>query len=236
MLFIFRADPARPLRRRDPTPAPAGARAPARGRAKSARFAAVGLLAALAAACSSTPTPTTYDLTAPTGRARGALAGQVLVAEPVAVQALSGQQILVKDASGSISFLGNGQWADNLPRLVQARLIHTFENSSQLKAVARPSTGAAGDVQLISEIRSFQIATPANEAEVEISAKVVSDQNGRIIAGRIFRGRVPVTAIDAPNAARALDEALSGVMLEIVRWTGGVPVPVRPTEPPPAEG
>jgi cholesterol transport system auxiliary component len=142
---------------------------------------------------------------------------------------LSTQQIIVKDATGSISFLGSGQWADTLPRLVQARLIHTFENSSLIRAVTRPSSGAAGDVQLISEIRSFEVQTPANEAIVQISAKLVSD-NGRIFNARIFTGRVPVAAVDAPNAARALDTALTGVMLDVVRWVSGSPMPAKPSE------
>jgi cholesterol transport system auxiliary component len=185
------------------------------------------VLAVLAGACSSGPAPTTYDLSAPTARIRGAAGVQVLVNEPAALQMLSSQQILVKDASGAISFLGGGQWSDNLPNLIQARLINTFENASQLRGVARPSSGAVADVQLISELRRFEIATPRNEAVVEMSVKIINDQNGRIIAGRIFEARVPVAAIDAANAAHSLDEALSVVMLNIVRWVSGSPLPRR---------
>lgn len=191
---------------------------------------AAACLAMLVAGCSSGAAPTTYDLSAARARFGGSMPGQVLVTEPAAVQVLSTQQIIVKDAGGSISFLGSGQWADNLPRLVQARLIHTFENSSQIRAVTRPSSGAAADVQLVSEIRSFEIQTPANEAVVQISAKLVNDQTGRIVNGRIFTSRVPVAAIDAPHAARALDAALSGVMLDVVRWVGGSRVPLRTVE------
>jgi len=191
------------------------------------RLTPVMLLAALAGACSSGPAPATYDLSAPSSRIRGAAGVQVLVNEPAALQTLSTQQILVKDASGSVSFLGGAQWADNLPRLIQTRLINTFENASQLRGVSRPSSGAVADVQLVSELRSFEIATPSNEAVVEISVKIVSDQNGRIVNGRIFRARTPVAAVDAPNAARALDESLSTVMLDIVRWVSGSPLPRR---------
>jgi cholesterol transport system auxiliary component len=185
------------------------------------------MLAALAAACSSGPAPITYDLSAPTSRIRGASGVQVLVNEPAAIQTLATQQILVKDASGSISFIGGGQWADNLPRLIQTRLINTFENASQIRGVSRPSSGAVADVQLISELRSFEIATPSNEAVVEMSVKIVSDQTGRIANGRIFRARVPAAAVDAANAARALDEALSVVMLDVVRWVSASPLPRR---------
>jgi cholesterol transport system auxiliary component len=190
-------------------------------------LAPVLVLAALTGACSSGPAPATFDLSAPTARIRGAAGVQVLVNEPAALQALSTQQILVKDASGSVSFIGEGQWADNLPRLVQTRLINTFENASQLRGVSRPSSGAVADVQLISELRRFEIATPDNQAVAEISVKIVSDQNGRIVNGRIFRASVPASAVDAPNAARALDEALSVVMLDIVRWVSGSQLPRR---------
>jgi cholesterol transport system auxiliary component len=197
------------------------------------RLGAVLLVAGLAAACSSAPPPTTFDLSAASARGR-TITGQVLVAEPAAVQALSAQQLLVRDESGTISFLGQAQWADNLPRLVQTRLIQTFENASNLKGVTRPSSGAVADVQLVSEIRSFQISTPSNQAVVEISAKVVSDQSGRILNGRIFRAHVPVATVDGPNAARALDEALSSVMLDVVRWVSGMRLPSR-DEPPKGE-
>jgi cholesterol transport system auxiliary component len=181
----------------------------------------------MAGACSSGPAPTTYDLSAPTSRIGGASGVQVLVAEPAALQSLASQQIIVKDASGAISFLGGGQWADNLPRLIQTRLINTFENASQIRGVSRPSSGAVADVQLISELRSFEIATPTNEAVVEISVKIVNDANGRIVNGRIFRSRAPVAAVDAANAARGLDEALSVAMLDIVRWVSGSRLPRR---------
>ena len=185
------------------------------------------LLASLAGACSSGPAPTTYDLSAPTSRIRGAAGVQVLVNEPAAIQTLATQQILVKDASGSVSFVGGGQWADNLPRLIQTRLINTFENASQLRGVSRPSSGAVADVQLVSELRRFEVETPSNEAVVEISVKIVSDQTGRIASGRIFRARTPVASVDAANAARALDETLSIVMLDIVRWVSASPLPRR---------
>lgn len=191
------------------------------------RLAPVALLAALTGACSSGPAPATFDLSAPSSRIRGAAGVQVLVNEPAALQQLSTQQILVKDASGSVSFIGGGQWADNLPRLVQTRLINTFENSSQLRGVSRPSSGAVADVQLVSELRRFEIATPDNQAVAEISVKIVSDRDGRIVNGRIFRANIPASAVDAPNAARALDEALSVVMLDIVRWVSSSQLPRR---------
>ena len=175
----------------------------------------------LAAGCTSSSSPTTFDLTAPTqGLRASGLSGQVVVAEPVTVQPLEAERIIVRDASGAVSFLGGGQWADRLPRLVQARLIQTFENGSRLKAVSRPGDRIQADYLLNTELRAFQIAAPANEALVEISARLVNDRSGRIVRSRVFSARVPVGSLDAANAAQALDRALSSVLVDMVRWLG----------------
>lgn len=179
------------------------------------------LAAALAASCSSPP-PTTYDLTAPRQRVGGGgfVGGQVVVPEPVTVQTLEADRIVVKDAAGAVSFLSGGQWADRLPRLIQARLIQTFENASRIRAIARPGERVAADYQLNTELRTFHVLAATSEAEVEISAKVVNDREGKIVNARVFQARVPVASIDAATAARALDDALSKVLLDIVRWVG----------------
>jgi cholesterol transport system auxiliary component len=179
-------------------------------------------LAVLAGACSSSQPATTFDLTAPRQGVRGggSVPGQLAVAEPVTIQALEAERILVKDAAGSVSFLPGGQWADRLPRLVQARLVQTFENASRIRAVARSGDRIVADYQLTTDIRAFQIDATASEAVVEISAKVIQDRSGRILNARVFTARSPVTAIDPANAAQALDRALSNVLLEIVRWVG----------------
>jgi cholesterol transport system auxiliary component len=164
---------------------------------------------------------TNYDLTAPRQvRAGSSAVGQIAVAEPSAVQPLEADRIVVKDASGAVSSVPGGQWADRLPRLVQSRLIQTFENSSGLRAVSRPGGGMTPDFQLASDLRAFQIDAATGQAVVEMSVKLVNDKSGRIATTRIFTARVPVGAIDAPNASRALDRALSIVLLDIVRYVG----------------
>lgn len=182
--------------------------------------AAAGL--GLLAACSSGPAPTTFDLSAPRSAVRaGGVSGQVVVAEPVTIQTFEADRIIVKDGAGAVSFLGGAQWADRLPRLIQARLIQTFENASRLRAVSRPGDRVTADYQLNTEIRAFLIDAPAGEAVVELSVKLVDDRTGRIRAARVFSARTPVGAVDAGNAAQALDRSLSTVLLEVVRFVGG---------------
>lgn len=181
---------------------------------------ALSLAAALLlAGCGGGSAPTTYDLSAPRdfGRIGGARAA-LMVQEPTAVQALDSDRVIVKDSAGALSFLGGAQWADRVPKLVQVRLIQTFENGSRLGSVARPGDRITPDVQLITDIRSFNIDAASGAAVVEISAKLVGDRTGDIRRARLFSARVPAGAVDGAGATQALDRALSQVLVEIVRW------------------
>ena len=121
-------------------PPPTGGFAAAARTLRPVRLLALAAVAALASSCSSGP-PATFDLTAPRQKVRGgSVAGQVAVSEPVAVQVFEAERILVKGPANTVSYLGGGQWADRLPRLIQARLVQTFENASRLKAVSRTGT------------------------------------------------------------------------------------------------
>ncbi|MGX5732761.1 ABC-type transport auxiliary lipoprotein family protein [Bosea thiooxidans] len=185
------------------------------------RFGLVAALAAgaLLAGCGGGATPTTFDLSAPSGfgRVRGSRAVMV-VAQPTTVQALDSDRIIVKDSSGALSFIGGAQWADRIPALVQARLIQTFENASRIGSVSAPGQRITPDVQLNTDIRSFNIDAASGTAVVEITAKIVGDRTGLIQRARLFSARVPAGAVDGPGATQALDRALSQVLVEIVRW------------------
>ncbi|HEX8665887.1 MAG TPA: ABC-type transport auxiliary lipoprotein family protein [Beijerinckiaceae bacterium] len=200
-----------------PSPRPGATR-----RLPARRLVPAVLVALIVGACGSGPAPTTYDLTAPQAGARfGAAArGQIVVSEPTTIQALEAERIIAKDQSGAVSFIGGGQWADRLPRLIQAKLIQTFENSSKLKAVSRPGERVSPDYLLNTEIRAFQISSATGEAVVELSGRLVHDRTGRIVSGRVFSAREPVAKVDAGSAAQALDAALSRVLLDMVRWVG----------------
>jgi cholesterol transport system auxiliary component len=176
------------------------------------------LLAAALGGCGGSA-PLTFDLAAlpPGGRAMAA-GRSIAVSEPVGIQPFEADRIIVRQAGGSLSFLGGGQWADRLPRLIQTRIIQSLENAGRLRSVSRPGDKVVADYQLISEIRAFDIQTATGEAVVDLSLKLVADGTGRVAAARIFTARVPVTAVDAGSGARALDQALVTVLGEVVRW------------------
>lgn len=152
---------------------------------------------------------------------RSALAGrQIVVAEASAILPLEAERIVARDAANSISYLPGAQWADRLPRLYQARLIQTFENTSSARA-SRPGEGVNGDFQLNTNIRSFQLDAARNEALVEVSVNLVDLKSGKLVSGRVISRRMPVGNASGPAVAQGLDRALSSVLLDIVRWVGG---------------
>jgi cholesterol transport system auxiliary component len=174
--------------------------------------------ALLLTGCGGGATPTTYDLSAPRNVGRVGGGAAMVVAEPTTVQALDSDRIIVKDSAGALSFAGGGQWADRVPKLVQTRLVQTFENAGKLASIARPGERIVPDLQLNTDIRSFNIDTAAGAAVVEITAKLVGDRTGKVQRAKLFSARVPASAGDAGAAAQALDRALSQVLVEIVRW------------------
>lgn len=166
--------------------------------------------------------PKTYDLTVPARLPRSAgLGGNLIVAEPVAVAVLDGNRVVVKPTGGEVTYLPAAQWSDRLPKLVQAKIIEAYENSSSLRSVGRPGDRLSVDYQLVSELRSFEIEAATGQAAVELTAKVINDKTGKIVAAQVFSARRPVAVpIDGASAARALDGALGEVLAALVSWTG----------------
>ncbi|MFG1392519.1 ABC-type transport auxiliary lipoprotein family protein [Xanthobacter agilis] len=175
------------------------------------------------AACGSAPTPT-FNLSAPQGFTAGGRGdGQLVVAPPYALAALSTDKIYVEPAAGQIAYLGDAQWGDSLPSLLQARIIQSFENGSRLKRVARPGEGIIADYQLVTDIRMFglRITPEGPVAVVELSAKLIGNQSGRILAAQVFKAQVPATGSSGPEATAALDTASDQVLVAMVRWASG---------------
>lgn len=194
-----------------------------RSQSVTTRFGAAALLALSLAGCGGGKPPQTFDLSAPRAQSRsGAFSGNLVVAEPIANATLDGQRVVVKPSSGEITYLPNVQWSDRLPKLVQAKIIEAYENSSRLRSVGRPGDRLSVDYQLVSELRAFEIDAATGAATVELTAKVIDDKTGKIVAGRVFAARRPVGAtIDGAAATRALDAALGEVLAKLVSWGGG---------------
>ena len=167
----------------------------------------------------------TYDLTSISAEAAGPKRGrmQILVAEPGALKALDGENVVVRPSAGSVEFLKGAQWADRLPRVVQARLVEALQATGRLGGVGKPGEGLAIDYQIVTEIRAFEVRLDgAPRAEVTLYVKLLNDRNGVVRAARGFSASAPLGG-GAGNDAyiAALDRAFAQVVRELVPWVLG---------------
>jgi cholesterol transport system auxiliary component len=189
-------------------------------------IAGIAVLAATLQSCAllpgGSPAPLdTYELSAPTPdvRARKRRA-QILVPEPSALKTLDGQNIVIRPAPGAIEFLSGAQWADRLPKVVQARLAEAFQKSGAFGGVGKPDEGLAIDTQVIVEIRAFEVSVAGGRtARVELFVKLLNDRNGVVRASRTFEANAPVAGTDNAAYVAGLDAAFNQVAAEIVAWT-----------------
>jgi len=157
---------------------------------------------------------------------------QLAVPEPTALMAVNTDKILTQPAQGESVAIANAQWADNLPVMLQEKVVQSFENAGYAQAVSRPRDGLAAGFQLLIDIRRFTISTSGEPtAELEFVAKLMSS-DGKILAARTFTATVPAGSAEAPAAAGALNQAFAKVVTELVPWTtatvGAAPAPPAP--------
>jgi phospholipid/cholesterol/gamma-HCH transport system substrate-binding protein len=166
---------------------------------------------------------TIYDLSVPRKfPPREKLAHQLVVPEPGAPIALDTQKVVPRSPETEAASFANAQWSDTVPKLLQAKVIQTLDNSGYLGAVNRPFEGLAADYQLLIDLRAFRVAGAGGEtSEVEFGAKVLGT-GGRIVASKVFAAKAPAASAGAPAGVAALDSAFGKAAIELATWVSGV--------------
>ncbi len=185
-----------------------------RGRAVLA-LAAAAALAGCAAILPQTPSAI-FDLSAPDKVGGGRTGLQVLVPQPTAVKALDNDRIAARPTPSEYAYLPNAVWSDQLPKLLQARLMQTLQSSGRVRAAALPGQGLLIDYQLVVDIRAFEYRDEG--AVAELAVKLMDDTNGRVVRSRTFRHVVPAASTDNPSIVAALDAAMDLAFRDITRW------------------
>ena len=165
-----------------------------------------------------------YVLSALPASSEGAkpLEKQLSVSDPSALLTYDSDKVLAQTDGDELAPVGNAKWADSLTKLVQSRIVQSFENTGSLNEVSRPVEGGAPEFQLATEIRKFQIVNaPERRAEAQISGKIIA-ADGHIVAARIFDGSAPVKTTEEADAAKALNEAFGKILSSLIPWTADV--------------
>jgi phospholipid/cholesterol/gamma-HCH transport system substrate-binding protein len=181
-----------------------------------------GIVAGLERLTGATPPPQKiiYDLRAvqDVGPPTKAIKGQLAIPEPTAVVMLMTQRFLFSPAMDHPEF-AEAMWADAVPKLLQARLMDSFENYDIAHAPLRTMDIGQADFQLLIDVRRFRIATESQPvAEVGLSARIV-DKSGKVIASRLFEESAKFDHVEPAEAVAAFNEAFGRVAKDMIVWT-----------------
>src|SRR3954470_2002945 len=166
------------------------------------------------------PAKITYDLRAlqNAGPAGKTINVQWTIPEPTAVTMLETQRFLFSPAQEYPGF-AEAMWADALPKLIQARLIESFENYDIAHAPLRVTDIGQTEFQLLIDVRRFRIAIESEPAaEIGLSARIV-DKNGKVVASRLFEEREKVGTVAPAEAVAAFSEAFGRMAKNMIAWT-----------------
>ena len=168
----------------------------------------------------STAPKMTYDLSAAQGFAAPskAIRGQLAIPEPTAVAMLETQRFLFSPAKDYPGF-ADALWADSIPKLLQARLIESFENYDIAHAPLRATDTGQSDFQLLIDLRRFRIATDSEPTvEIGLSARIL-DKDGKVVASRLFEDNQKFDKVDPPLAVAAFNDAFGRIAKDMIAWT-----------------
>src|SRR5215468_1669577 len=148
---------------------------------------------------------------------------QLLIDVPLAPAGLDTSRIALSRSAVSIDYFADSEWTDRAPLLVQTALLQSFENSKAITALDRESVGLRADFILRTEIRHFEAVYDSSdgppEVWVAINVRLVNPSSRDVVAQSSFERRQRASANDVPSIVSAFDEALGGVMKDIVVWT-----------------
>ncbi len=183
-----------------------------------------------------------YDLVAATNfpsKPAEAPSWTLVVPEPSTLMGFNTDKILLQPEAGESVPVDNARWGDNLPILVQAKVVQSFENAGYANSVSRTRDGLTGDYQLIIDIRRFHISTAKEAtADIDFIAKL-ANKDGKIIAASTFQATAPAKGSEAQAYVDAFDEAFAKLETDLVDWTTTtlaseppIAEPAAPAEPP----
>src|SRR5690606_22293343 len=129
----------------------------------------------------------------------------------------------------TVDYYARAVWTDTAPKLVQTRLIESFENSGKIISVGRDAVGLRSDYILKTELRHFEALYYEGDAplaSVQINAKLVKMPERVIIADMTAQRKIPAASQSLDDIILAFDDALGKILKRVVEWT--LVAPSRP--------
>ena len=144
---------------------------------------------------------------------------QISIAEPSALNMLDNERIMVvRQGAAESAVFEDARWPDMLPRVVQARLLKSFEVAGFTRAIGRVPDVVQSEAQILTEVRKFNVVVlDTMAAEIELAARILSSE-GAVMATAVFSATQPLPDLTAPEAARAIGAAFQKAAAELVVW------------------
>lgn len=147
---------------------------------------------------------------------------QLAIVDPSAPRVVDSTRIAVRPVAGELQVYKRAGWAQPSSDMLEAVLLHGFEDSGRIAAVARAGTGIRQDYKLVTDVRRFEseyagAATPS--ALIEVNAKLVHTVDQRIVASRTFLQREAAGSEEVDAVVAAFERGLAKLGGEVVGWT-----------------
>lgn len=146
---------------------------------------------------------------------------QLLIETPAAAAGLDSARIALRQSATTLDYYAEVAWTDRAPLMVQTLLVESFENTGRIVSVGREAIGLRADFVLKTELREFQVErfdVPIETPRVRLNAKLVRIPEREIIASENFEQRSAAGSSDFETVILAFDDALDGVLRDLVEW------------------
>lgn len=157
---------------------------------------------------------------------------QLLIATPSALAGFDTARIPLSRSAISLDYFADAEWTDRTPFLVQAALIDGFQNSRAFAGVSSEGSGLQADFVLGVEIRDFTAIYDSPNGpprvRVQLNVELVRMPGRKIVAETVATRQATAAGNDIAAIVPAFNEALGGVVEDLVAWTVGIPgLPAR---------
>jgi cholesterol transport system auxiliary component len=189
------------------------------------RFLVVVLLALLLSGCMLTRQPAPLSIVAPDVKVQPdqdwpSVDWSIQVQRPIADQMRDSDRILVRRTPSRLQVYPGAAWLDSVPEMLQAMMIRALSDSERFTGVGRAG-GMRSRYSLITEVRHFEAIDDGGmnlEVELVIQAGLIHQRSSRVVATKTFRQQQLSTGKQFDPMVTAYEQALSGLMVELVGW------------------
>ena len=148
---------------------------------------------------------------------------QLLVDVPVATAEIDTTRIALSRSPTTVDYFANAAWSDRAPVMVQWLLIESFEQTGKILGIARDEGGLRADYVLMPELRDFRAIYGAADGPPTVYARLivrlVRMPERTIIGETSASRREPASRNGIDAIVEAYNDALGGIMKDIVSWT-----------------